>query len=159
MMKFVYLFLIISLPFMIACGGNENREEREAAESAEEIGEEELELIRKNLQLVEEAEKLATEPPARFATPNEIRLDLSTMRLREYAKGDARGAATLVDAPYAGHSAVMSVSGSVSSTSAAKPSPSRSASAPATPARVPATTSVSRARRAKRVRIMIRSFL
>jgi poly(3-hydroxyalkanoate) synthetase len=78
-----------------------------ALQVAEKIGEDELELVSKNLQFAEEVQKLAVEPPARFATQNEVRLDLSTMRLRDYSLADANGAATVVDAPYAGHSAVI----------------------------------------------------
>ncbi|NIP44690.1 MAG: hypothetical protein GWO41_11000 [candidate division Zixibacteria bacterium] len=42
-MKYVYLFLMISLAFMLACGGNQEQEQTPAAETAEEIGEEPIE--------------------------------------------------------------------------------------------------------------------
>lgn len=78
-----------------------------ALQAAEEIGEEELDLIRKNTRFVEEAEKLNKPPPAKFATKNEVLLDLGTMRLRDFSPPRAQGTATIVDAPYAGHSAVI----------------------------------------------------
>lgn len=78
-----------------------------AVQMAEEVGEEELDLVRKNLTFVEEVEKIAVEQPAKFATKNEVVLDLSTMRLRDYSPAKAAGIPTIVDAPYAGHSAVI----------------------------------------------------
>ena len=78
-----------------------------AVQAAAEIGEAELELIRRNLKFTEEAEKISAPPPARFASPNEILLELDTLRLRDYSAASAKGIATLVDAPYAGHSAVI----------------------------------------------------
>jgi poly(3-hydroxyalkanoate) synthetase len=78
-----------------------------AVSMVEEIGEEELDLLRKNVSFIEEAEKLNVPPPPRFATKNEVMLDLSTMRLRNYAPDGAWEVATIVDAPYAGHSAAI----------------------------------------------------
>jgi len=78
-----------------------------AIQFAETVGEEELDLVRKNLQFVEEAEEIAAPPPATFATDNKVLLDLNTMRLRDFSAPGARGAATIIDAPYAGHSAVI----------------------------------------------------
>ncbi|MGA8261044.1 MAG: alpha/beta fold hydrolase [Arenicellales bacterium] len=78
-----------------------------AVEAAEEIGEEELDIVRKNLKFVEEAEELTHPKPATFATANEVILDLDTLRLRDYSPSGAKGVPTLVDAPYAGHSAVI----------------------------------------------------
>ena len=74
---------------------------------AEEIGEEELDLLRKNVAFVEEAEKLTVPPPPQFATPNEVMLDLSTMRLRNFSLQGDWEVATIIDAPYAGHSATI----------------------------------------------------
>jgi poly(3-hydroxybutyrate) depolymerase len=78
-----------------------------AMKTAEVIGEEELDLIRKSLMFVEEAEKLNAPPPVHFATANKVALDLNTMRLRDYSVANARGIPTIVDAPYAGHSAAI----------------------------------------------------
>lgn len=78
-----------------------------AVEAAEEVGEEELDIVRRNLKFVEEAEKVTSPQPAKFATPNKVVLDLDTLRLRDYSLSDAQGIPTLVDAPYAGHSAVI----------------------------------------------------
>ena len=78
-----------------------------AMKAAEEIGEEELDLIRKNVTFVEEAEQLNEPPPVHFATKNKVVLDLNTMRLRDYSASSAKGIPTIVDAPYAGHSAAI----------------------------------------------------
>jgi poly(3-hydroxyalkanoate) synthetase len=67
--------------------------------------EEGAELYAKNLEFVEEEIKIHDELRPKLATPNEARLDLRTMVLRDYGKPG--GVATLVDAPYAGHSAMI----------------------------------------------------
>lgn len=66
--------------------------------------EEGLDLYPRNLKFVEEEIKLRGLRPS-LATPNHLRLDLRTMFLREYGKPG--GVVTLVDAPYAGHSAMI----------------------------------------------------
>jgi polyhydroxyalkanoate depolymerase len=63
------------------------------------------ELLAKNLEFVDEEIKIHEEQRPEVATPNVVRLDLRTMVLRDY--GRHGGIATLVDAPYAGHSAVI----------------------------------------------------
>jgi poly(3-hydroxybutyrate) depolymerase len=67
----------------------------------------ELALFKKNLKFLAEAEKVDLALKPRFATANTVRLELHTLRLREF--GDARSDAvpTLVDAPYAGHTATI----------------------------------------------------
>ncbi len=64
-----------------------------------------LDLYAKNLRFVEEDIKLHGELRPRLATPSTVRLELRTMILREY--GETTGLPTLVDAPYAGHSAMI----------------------------------------------------
>lgn len=64
-----------------------------------------IELYVKNLEFVEEEIKIREYLRPKLATPNEIRLDLRTMVLRDY--GRAGKIPTLVDAPYAGHTAVI----------------------------------------------------
>jgi poly(3-hydroxyalkanoate) synthetase len=59
----------------------------------------------KNLKFVEEEIKIHDDLRPALATPNAVRLDLRTMALRDYGKPG--GIATLVDAPYAGHSAMI----------------------------------------------------
>lgn len=59
--------------------------------------EEETELYAKNLKFVEEEIKIHGELRPTLATPNEIRLDLRTMVLRDY--GTPGGIPTLIDAP------------------------------------------------------------
>ena len=49
--------------------------------------------------------KLHGELRPELATANKVRLDLRTMRLREY--GTPGGLATLVHAPFAGHTAMI----------------------------------------------------
>jgi polyhydroxyalkanoate depolymerase len=67
--------------------------------------EEGRELYVKNLKFVEEEIKIHDELRPQLATPNQVRLDLRTMALRDY--GAPGGLPTLVDAPYAGHTAVI----------------------------------------------------
>ncbi|CFX48887.1 PHB de-polymerase [Candidatus Filomicrobium marinum] len=64
------------------------------------------ELYVKNLKFVEEEIKIYDELRPVLATPHCTRLDLRTMRLREYGNPDD-GIPTLVDAPHAGHTAVI----------------------------------------------------
>ena len=63
------------------------------------------EVVAKNLKFAEEEVKIHAEVIPEVATPNIVRLDLRTMVLRDY--GRPGGVPTLVDAPYAGHSAVI----------------------------------------------------
>jgi len=63
------------------------------------------ELYAKNLQFVEEEIKIHDELRPTLATPNKVRLDLRSMTLRDYGKPG--GIPTLVDAPYAGHTAMI----------------------------------------------------
>src|SRR5665647_3380460 len=67
--------------------------------------EEGTELYAKNLKFVEEEIKIHGELRPALATPNKVRLDLRTMVLRDYGKPG--GIPTLVDAPHAGHTAVI----------------------------------------------------
>jgi len=67
--------------------------------------EEGTELYAKNLKFVEEEIKIHDELRPALATPNQVRLDLRTMVLRDYGKPG--GIPTLVDAPHAGHTAMI----------------------------------------------------
>jgi poly(3-hydroxyalkanoate) synthetase len=67
--------------------------------------EEGAELYAKNLKFVAEDIKIHHELRPTLATPNNVRLDLRTMVLRDY--GTPGGLPTLVDAPYAGHTAMI----------------------------------------------------
>ncbi len=67
--------------------------------------EEGTELYAKNLKFTEEEIKIHDELRPKLATPNEVRLDLRTMKLRDYGKPG--GIPTLVDAPHAGHTAMI----------------------------------------------------
>ena len=75
-----------------------------------ELEQEGLQLFRDNLKFLHEAKiDEAPEPPA-WATPNRVRLDLDTMKLREFspdAGRQANGIPVIIDAPYAGHSATI----------------------------------------------------
>ncbi len=62
-------------------------------------------LAAKNLKFVEEEIKLHGGLRPSLATPNRIRLDLRTMKVRDYGKPG--GLPTLIDAPFAGHSAMI----------------------------------------------------
>src|SRR5258708_21405074 len=59
------------------------------------------ELYAKNLKFVEEEIKINNELRPKLATPNQVRLDLRTMVLRDY--GQPRGIPTLINPPYARH--------------------------------------------------------
>ena len=67
--------------------------------------EEGSELYAKNLKFVEEEIKIRDELRPILATPNQVRLDLRTMVLRDYGKPG--GIPTLIDAPHAGHTAMI----------------------------------------------------
>jgi poly(3-hydroxyalkanoate) synthetase len=69
------------------------------------LAEEEVGLYAKNLKFVEEEIKIHDELRPRLATPNKVRLDLRTMVLRDYGKPG--GIPALVDAPHAGHTAMI----------------------------------------------------
>ncbi len=62
-------------------------------------------LYAKNLKFVDEEIKIHDELRPTLATPNTVRLDLRTMKLRDYGKPG--GMPTLVDAPHAGHTAMI----------------------------------------------------
>jgi poly(3-hydroxybutyrate) depolymerase len=71
------------------------------------MGQAELELFRRNLKFLLEAQKVDHGLKPAFATPNTVLLELHTLRLREFGSRDAAGVPTLVVAPYAGHSAAI----------------------------------------------------
>lgn len=69
------------------------------------LAEDGAELYARNIEFVEEEIKIHDQLRPSLATPNKVRLDLRTMVLREYGEPD--GVPTLVDAPYAGHTAMI----------------------------------------------------
>ena len=68
------------------------------------MAEQGAELSTKFLKVAEEQIKIHVVPPEP-ATPNTVRLDLRTVVVRDYGKPG--GIPTLVDAPYAGHTAII----------------------------------------------------
>ncbi len=62
-------------------------------------------LYAKNLEFVDEEVKIYDDLRPTLATPNLLRLDLRTMALRDYGKPG--GLPTLIDAPHAGHTAMI----------------------------------------------------
>lgn len=62
-------------------------------------------LYAKNFEFLGEETKIHGELRPKLATPNRLRLDLRTMALRDYGKGG--GIPTLIDAPHAGHTAMI----------------------------------------------------
>ena len=62
-------------------------------------------LYAKNLKFVDEEMKIHEDLRPRLATRNKVRLELRTMLLREYGKPG--GVPTLIDAPHAGHTAMI----------------------------------------------------
>ena len=69
------------------------------------LAEQGAEIYAKNLKFAEEEIKIHDELRPTLATPNTVRLDLRTMLLRDYGKPN--GIPTLVDAPHAGHTAMI----------------------------------------------------
>ena len=69
------------------------------------LAEDEMELYAKNIKFVEEEIKIQDELRPSLATANKVRLNLRTMLLREYGKPEE--VPTLIDAPHAGHTAVI----------------------------------------------------
>ena len=69
------------------------------------LAEQGSQLYARNLKFVEEEIKIHNELRPQLATLNTVRLDLRTMKLREY--GRPGGVPTLVDAPHAGHTAMI----------------------------------------------------
>jgi poly(3-hydroxybutyrate) depolymerase len=67
----------------------------------------ELGLFTQGVRTLAEAEKLEFGLKPEFATPNKIVMELHTMRLRDFSRGTADEVPTLIDAPYAGHTAVI----------------------------------------------------
>jgi poly(3-hydroxyalkanoate) synthetase len=70
-----------------------------------EIAKVELDLIARNVKFLAEAEKIDFGLHPQFTTANRIALDLRTMKLRDFSLPGAAGLPTIVDAPYAGHTA------------------------------------------------------
>ncbi|WP_425127073.1 alpha/beta fold hydrolase [Burkholderia diffusa] len=75
--------------------------------AAAQLVEQGVELYAKNLAFLAEEEKLNHELKPRLATNNHVMLDLRTMVLRDYSAAGAKGIPTIVDAPYAGHTAMI----------------------------------------------------
>jgi len=77
--------------------------------AAIEMQERGLRLFQDNLKFLQEVERIQVPPPPEWATPNRIRLDMDTMRLRDFLpKGEQGGGyPVVIDAPYAGHSATI----------------------------------------------------
>lgn len=68
-----------------------------------------LQLFKDNVRYLAEAEAIEAPPALEWASENRILLDLDTMRLRDFSRTAAasRDIATLIDAPYAGHTATI----------------------------------------------------
>ena len=71
------------------------------------MGEAELAIVKKNLEFVAEAQKLDHGLEPQFATVNTVKLGLHTLRLREFGDAMSPAIPTLIDAPYAGHTATI----------------------------------------------------
>lgn len=71
------------------------------------LGEQALSLMQRNLAFATEAAVIDHPPQPEWATPNQVRLELATMRLREFTDSTAKGIPILVDAPFAGHSSTI----------------------------------------------------
>ena len=75
--------------------------------AAAQLAEQGVELYARNLKFLSEEEKIDHGLRPKLATANRIMLDLRTMAFRDYSRPDAKGVPTIVDAPYAGHTAMI----------------------------------------------------
>ncbi len=75
--------------------------------AAARLTEQGLDLYAKNLSFLAEEAKIHHDLRPRLATANRVLLDLRTMVFRDYSAPDAGGIPTIVDVPYAGHSAMI----------------------------------------------------
>lgn len=71
------------------------------------LGGEALKLMKRNADFLVEAGRIAHPEPPAWATRNKLRLELKTLRLRDFSAHGAAGTPVLVDAPYAGHSSTI----------------------------------------------------
>jgi polyhydroxyalkanoate depolymerase len=77
-------------------------------EFAAAAAEAELSLFKRSLETMAEAEKLDYGLTPKFASPNRIALELHTLRLRDFTLSEHTGETpTIIDAPFAGHTAVI----------------------------------------------------
>jgi polyhydroxyalkanoate depolymerase len=75
--------------------------------AAAQIAERGLDLYAKNLKFLAEEQKIRHDLRPKLATANRAMLDLRTMVFRDYTPGKSAGLPTIVDAPYAGHTAMI----------------------------------------------------
>jgi polyhydroxyalkanoate depolymerase len=75
--------------------------------AAAEIAARGLDLYARNMKFIAEEQKIRHELRPALATANRAMLDLRTIVFRDYTTGNATGLPTIVDAPYAGHSAMI----------------------------------------------------
>ena len=75
--------------------------------AAEQMAEQGLELSAKNLAFLAEEERIHHELRPHLASANRVMLDLRTMRFRDYSAAKGQGMPTIVDAPFAGHTAMI----------------------------------------------------
>lgn len=66
-----------------------------------------IDLLSRNFRFLNEEVKLQHGLKPALATPNRVALDLRTMHFRDYSAPGATGLPTIVDAPYAGHTAMI----------------------------------------------------
>lgn len=72
------------------------------------VARKEIKLFDRGLETLAEAEKLSYGLEPKFATANTVVIELHTMRLRDFTRKARTGEVpTLIDAPYAGHTAVI----------------------------------------------------
>jgi polyhydroxyalkanoate depolymerase len=77
--------------------------------AAIELGQEGMNLFQNNLSFVAETKRITAPEKPKWATDNQVLLDLDTMRLRDFsvASEDSAQTPVLIDAPYAGHSSTI----------------------------------------------------
>jgi poly(3-hydroxybutyrate) depolymerase len=71
------------------------------------MGQAELEIFRRNLRFIAEAEKISHGLTPQFVTANIVSLELHTLRLRDFSPDQNRHPSTVVVTPYAGHASTI----------------------------------------------------
>jgi polyhydroxyalkanoate depolymerase len=75
--------------------------------AAANLGNEALAVMQRNVDYALAVGAVQFPPAPEWATPNTVRLNLATMRLREFGQAAAGTIPVVIDAPYAGHSATI----------------------------------------------------
>jgi poly(3-hydroxybutyrate) depolymerase len=75
--------------------------------AAAQMVKQDLDLYATNLAFIAEEQKIHHELRPQLANTNRVLLDLRTMLFRDYSAPAAKGVPTILDTPYAGHTAMI----------------------------------------------------